>query len=279
MNAMERYPRSNLTPVSVSGSGHETKRVRVIIRKRNSSRQIQPLQLSSHDKRIDVISSKLVNYTNRAVKSCQAAEIAKESHSKNHQSCSRHKQIRLDLSPKIGFSSSYELDNEIITDLFYTAKEIERMTRYHHKLATRVSSSNQDDDLRGLEDLIGVNGQITSNQRKVSYLHAVLDEQARQRNEGYLAPDELRKKARMASKSSRTIALQLGQKDAMQQTMQYDTVSPAARPRFHRSKSICGPKNGLASIVAAATVTPSDRRSLRRSKSMRLNARTATVVM
>jgi hypothetical protein len=251
----------------------EQRKVRVVIRKRASTK----LQSVDH-KILDMSPTKLIDYKNRLRKSrvqfsaeCNGAREKRPSSNKHVR-----KQIRFDESMNSSLSPNHELTTKVMEDAFYSADDIEKMMRYHHRLAERSLSSasrvRNHDDLRGLEEFMGATALAAANSRKLQYLQAVLQEQARQRQEGVSCPDELRKRARAASKTSRTMALQLGQQDA-----QYNDSS-SARPSHQsarvRSKSICGP----IAIAPMAVAPASDRRS-RRSNSMRVSVRTAPVVM
>ena len=282
MNAMvdHRMPVSE-PPLPSSESPPEPRKVRVLIRKRHASiRQASTSESSSGEDRIDnqqqqqISPSKLVDYKHRAIKT-----RLEEQRQRRRQGSKRpkpKKQIRFDETRNVQHAASHSLTDQVIQDSFYTKADIDKMVRFHHRLASRsmTSSSNirSHDDLRGLEDYMGANALATSNQRKLQYTHAVLNEQERQRQDGYYCAEDIRKQARLASKTSRAIALQLGQKDAQQTTK--SNSRPSHQAARVRSKSICGPSGPLAATAASS----GDARS-RRSNSMRVNLRTAAVVM
>ncbi|GKY97112.1 hypothetical protein MPSEU_000669600 [Mayamaea pseudoterrestris] len=296
-----------------SASGGDAKRiVRVVIRKRQASVKLQQekqQQVSCDDDDDEPVestssslpSSKLVNYKTRSISERHSTEDRRERRSKiccihSQQNAPATKQVRFDLSCNKQYVSKFELCEKDIQSAFYSAEEIQRMMRYHKKLASKSSSSSNtsrnhgsDDDLRGLEDYMNDSAVNASNERKTLYVQAVLQEQDKQRRHGFNSPDEIRKQARLASKTSRCMALQLGQLDAqllLAKQQQQSAVVVANGSSLLQSMRRSSSHPALSSVARGTSfvrgphlpaIAPLDRTS-RRSNSVRLKARAATVI-
>ena len=85
-----------------------------------------------------------------------------------------------------------------------------------NKELIQASRKNPDADVctRGLEDMMSIRASLNKKERRNAVLHAVLEEQKRQKAENMPNPEKLRKRSKNASKESLKRALQFAHMDA-----------------------------------------------------------------
>lgn len=286
------------------------RRVRVVMRKRTAAAKQLTTPEKSHSQTLSLkadfsnATNKLIDYKNRSVQNRMLTTGEDCSRRRQRSSVSRSTTVEKPSSFKsVGFhedstvtyrKAKHSLGAKDLQAAFYSSEEIEKMMNKNLRLANRstssagsLCSSHRVEGLQGFKECSVNDLSSPVKAHKTQYIKAVLDEQRRQRQGGYSCPEDIRRQARTASRPSRALAVQIGKKDAEQ--AQLLTSNSKGKPRSTpdarvRSKSICGP-SAASLLTAAAVKSPSsvhasaiDRRS-RRSNSMRISARTATVVM
>jgi hypothetical protein len=104
------------------------------------------------------------------------------------------------------------------SDVWYTSKELAEISHLA-KLARQSASMseaeiNEDECFRGLEDSFSIRASQAMKGRKIGVALAVLNEQRRQRTTGVSDTKRIKMKSKMASRKSRTLAIERAEQDA-----------------------------------------------------------------
>lgn len=111
--------------------------------------------------------------------------------------------------------SEIELGKKEKKGIWYTKKELGEMLAKNKEII-QLSRKNPSADfcMRGLEDMMSIRASMNKKERRNTVLHAVLEEQRRQKSDEVSNPEKLRKRSKNGSKESVKRALQFAHMDA-----------------------------------------------------------------
>jgi hypothetical protein len=122
--------------------------------------------------------------------------------------------VRIKEKPKV-HSFSWELSKKEKKTVWYTKKDLKEMLESNRALIQLSRKSpGLDTCTRGLEDMMSIRANIAKKERIKTVLHAVLEEQKRQKAEESRNPEKLRKRSKNGSKESIKRSLIFAHKDA-----------------------------------------------------------------
>jgi hypothetical protein len=122
--------------------------------------------------------------------------------------------VRIVDKPKV-HRFSWELSKKEKKTVWYTKKDLKEMLESNRELIQLSRKSPElDTCTRGLEDMMSIRANIAKKERIKTVLHAVLEEQKRQKTEESTNPEKLRKRSKNGSKESIKRSLIFAHKDA-----------------------------------------------------------------
>jgi hypothetical protein len=116
------------------------------------------------------------------------------------------------------------------SEVWYTSKELAEISNLA-KLARQSAwgmseaETNEDENFRGLEDSLSIRASQAMKGRKIGVALAVLNEQERQRTIGVSDTKRIKMKSKMASRKSRTLAIERAEQDA-KEASETEVASP-----------------------------------------------------
>jgi hypothetical protein len=112
------------------------------------------------------------------------------------------------------------------SEVWYTSKELAEISNLARQSAwMSEAETNEDESFRGLEDSLSIRASQAMKGRKIGVALAVLNEQARQRTIGVSDTKRIKMKSKMASRKSRTLAIERAEQDA-KEASETEVASP-----------------------------------------------------